>query len=123
MKEGERYMNSVKNKKSTRLRVLRKVTYEMQKPLCRKFIESFKPPLLKVGVRKRFPVYRHSRMWRSPFHLRSKTPFYSLKVKTYYCYVHRSFNLILLENIKLNKYLFMEIVIKKSISLVLKKCV
>ena len=46
-------------------------------------IESFKPPLLQVGVRKSFPVYPHAQMGQgTPFQLRCKTPCYSIKVKT-----------------------------------------
>jgi len=46
-------------------------------------IESFKPPLLKVGVRRSFPAYPHA-PWCEARHSNSnnKTPFYSLKVKT-----------------------------------------
>ncbi len=36
------------------------IHYVWQSRLAVIIIESFKPPLLKVGVRKRFPVYRHA---------------------------------------------------------------
>ncbi len=50
-----------------------------------RFIESFKPPLLKVGVRRTVPVcptINDRRVIPSLY----KTPFYSLKVKTLWEY-------------------------------------
>lgn len=49
------------------------------------FIESFKPPLLKVGVRRTVPVCPTINDWRVISSL-YKTPFYSLKVKTLWEY-------------------------------------
>jgi len=46
-------------------------------------IESFKPPLLKVGVRRSFPAYPHAPKCETRHsNSNNKTPFYSLKVKT-----------------------------------------